>query len=152
MVVILPQDVTAGFTRRAVIDCDIHPALATPNALDAYLPSRWRAHGALQASFGHSGATYPRANQNAARTDSWPPSGAPPGGDLAFMREQLLDDGTSILGSCSHCWCRRSAQPRLRCGDGSRHKPMTHRAVARAGAASARQPGRAVRGWRSRSR
>jgi predicted TIM-barrel fold metal-dependent hydrolase len=28
---------------------------------------------------------------NAARADSWPPSGLPPGADLPFLREQLLD-------------------------------------------------------------
>jgi len=78
-------------TKQAVIDCDIHTAPATKQTLATYMPARWRRHHELFGERGPSGASYPRANQNAARTDSWPPSGQPPGSDLAFLREQLLD-------------------------------------------------------------
>src|SRR5690606_36467873 len=75
----------------AVIDCDIHNAVPSHSTLSAYLPERWRRHHETFGLRGHSGAYYPRANMNAARTDSWPPSGKPPGSDLDFLREQLLD-------------------------------------------------------------
>ena len=34
---------------------------------------------------------YPKGAPRAARADAWPPSGPPPGADLEFLREQLLD-------------------------------------------------------------
>ena len=91
MVVTLPRSEDINWTARAVIDGDIHPALASPKSLDPYLSQHWRAHRQQLSGFSYSGATYPRANPNAARVDSWPPNGQPPGSDLNFMREQLLD-------------------------------------------------------------
>jgi predicted TIM-barrel fold metal-dependent hydrolase len=78
-------------SKLAVIDCDIHPALKSPKALDPYLSERWRHHRDTIGDRGFAGSYYPRANPNAARTDSWPPSGLPPGADLDFMRFQLLE-------------------------------------------------------------
>jgi predicted TIM-barrel fold metal-dependent hydrolase len=78
-------------TKLAVIDCDIHNAAKTPTELGKYMPERWRRHLETFGGRGHSGAYYPRANLNAARTDSWPPSGHPPGSDLEFLQYQLLD-------------------------------------------------------------
>lgn len=78
-------------TRLAVIDGDIHNTVSSNKALLKYLPERWQRHHEMFGARGHSGAYYPRANLNAARTDSWPPSGRPPGSDLPFLREQLLD-------------------------------------------------------------
>ena len=75
----------------SVIDCDIHPSLKSPAALDPYLPARWRRYRELFGGLDFWGSYYPRANLNAARTDAWPPSGLPPGSDLEFMRLQLLD-------------------------------------------------------------
>ncbi len=74
-----------------VIDCDIHPSLKSPSALHPYLSERWQRHHDTIGGTGFWGSYYPRANLNAARTDAWPPSGLPPGADLDFMREQLLD-------------------------------------------------------------
>ena len=78
--------------KTAVIDCDIHNAPASAGVLAKYLPERWRRH---QESFGsraaYPGSYYPRLHPNAARSDSWPPNGGPPGSDLKFMQEQLLD-------------------------------------------------------------
>ena len=80
-------------TKTALIDCDIHNALGSERELLPFLPARWRRHletfGLRSSRYG--GASYPRANPNAARTDAWPPSGLPPGADLPFLREQLLD-------------------------------------------------------------
>ena len=78
-----------------IIDCDIHPYLRTPRDLDPFLSARWRKHIAEYGAPGHGPFafrnTYPRFMPNTARRDAWPPSGAPPGGDLDFMREQHLD-------------------------------------------------------------
>ena len=38
-----------------------------------------------------SGTQYPKSAPATARRDAWPPAGGPPGSDLGFMREQLLD-------------------------------------------------------------
>lgn len=75
----------------AVIDCDIHNAMPNDATLYKYLSERWRKHHQMIGGRGHVGNGYPRAMKNAARHDSWPPSGLPPGGDLDFMRTQLLD-------------------------------------------------------------
>jgi predicted TIM-barrel fold metal-dependent hydrolase len=79
-------------TRMAVIDCDIHNAPASPQALDKYLSARWRRY---QETYGaraqYPGTGYPRLHPSAARSDSWPPNGGRPGSDLDFMRAQLLD-------------------------------------------------------------
>jgi|DewCreStandDraft_2_1066082.scaffolds.fasta_scaffold00062_161 predicted TIM-barrel fold metal-dependent hydrolase len=80
-----------GRTKLAVIDCDIHNALPSDKTLLKYLPERWRRHHELFGMRGHFGSYYPRLNPNAARTDAWPPSGLPPGSDLGFLQQQLLD-------------------------------------------------------------
>src|ERR1044071_3013139 len=78
-------------TKLAVIDCDIHVAPKNEKTLGKYMPERWRRHHETFGGRGHSGAYYPRANLNAARTDSWPPKGGAPGTDREFLREQLID-------------------------------------------------------------
>ena len=78
--------------KMAVIDCDIHNALPSIDALSPFLPDRWRRHHETFGYRGYNGINYPPVNPNAAaRTDAVPPSGLPPGSDLQFMREQLLD-------------------------------------------------------------
>src|SRR5690242_11620500 len=91
MVTTLTQPTTCQPAKLSLIDCDIHPALKSPKALHPYLSERWRRHRDTIGVRGFAGSYYPRANPNAARTDAWPPSGLPPGSDLDFMREQLLD-------------------------------------------------------------
>jgi len=76
----------------AVIDCDIHAAMPNDATLYKYLAPRWRRHHEQFGMKGHIGGAYPRAVPNAARVDSWPPSGLPAGGDLPFMQQQLLDE------------------------------------------------------------
>ena len=77
-----------------VIDCDIHPAFSKPGELSDYLPARWRDHAR---DFGMRGPNpfvgalpYPRMGHGM-RQDSYPPDGSPPGGNLEYMQEQLLD-------------------------------------------------------------
>lgn len=91
MVETLSKAVTRDRTKRAVIDCDIHNQPATKEALGPYMSAHWHRHHETFGSRGHTGANYPRMNPDAARTDSWPRNGQPPGSDLAFLREQLLD-------------------------------------------------------------
>jgi uncharacterized protein len=88
-----------------MVDCDIHNAPRSEQALLDYMPEDWRRRRAagsrLEAGVGarretlgdrsYLGGEYPRAAPCAARTDAWPPSGDPPASDLGFMREQLLD-------------------------------------------------------------
>ena len=80
----------AGRTARAVIDCDIHIAPSSGEALGRFLPAAQRGY---HERFGKRGFTagYPRVSPNAARHDAWPPEGGPPGSSLPFLREQLLD-------------------------------------------------------------
>ena len=75
---------------KKIIDCDIHNAVP-PGGLSPYLSERWLEHHKTFGLRGRIGGYYPRALRNAARHDAWPPSGLPPGSDLAFMQEQLLD-------------------------------------------------------------
>jgi predicted TIM-barrel fold metal-dependent hydrolase len=76
----------------AVIDCDIHAAMPNDATLFKYLPTRWQRHHETFGMRGHIGGAYPRAVPNAARLDSYPPNGLPPGGDLPFLQEQLLNE------------------------------------------------------------
>ncbi len=82
-------------SRLKVIDCDIHPSLADDRALFPYLSAQWREHLSQYGNRPHTiyaeRGTYPRFTPNTARRDSWPPSGKPPGSDLAFMQRQHLD-------------------------------------------------------------
>jgi predicted TIM-barrel fold metal-dependent hydrolase len=80
-------------TRTAVIDCDIHNNIPGETALYPHLPEKWRAYCKQFGlrNYRYGGAFYPRVNPAAARTDSWPPNGRPPGADLPFLREQLLE-------------------------------------------------------------
>jgi predicted TIM-barrel fold metal-dependent hydrolase len=88
-----PQD--AARSRLKIIDCDIHPALASREHLNAFLPKRWQEH---MKTFGvhirnpfTSTTPYPRSSPLISRRDAWPPTGGPPGSDLAFMQKQHLD-------------------------------------------------------------
>lgn len=87
---------SARRSRTALIDCDVHNAVPSDAALFPYLPARWRTHvervGARTYSPYAKGFPYPKVSPGGgSRLDAWPPSGALPGSDLQFMREQLLD-------------------------------------------------------------
>ena len=81
-------------SKYGIIDCDIHP-FPRPGALNKYLSERWRKHIAEYGQFSagpYAGrGTYPRFQPFLSRRDSFPPDGSPPGSDVDFMREQLLD-------------------------------------------------------------
>jgi predicted TIM-barrel fold metal-dependent hydrolase len=86
---------TRQATKLSVIDCDIHPQMRSPAELQAFLSDRWRQHAQTYSNFSRQALSetlaYPRMTPDVARRDAWPPSGAPPGADLDFMREQHLD-------------------------------------------------------------
>lgn len=91
--------------REPLIDCDVHNALPSDDALQPYMPDEWRerrdALGYLPLEFrqvrenlgdrSYIGAEYPRPTPRASRVDAWPPGGGPPASDLAFTQSQLLD-------------------------------------------------------------
>ena len=85
-----------------VIDCDIHPSMRSLDVLADYLPTKWRTHfqnyGLRMRQPFVTAPSYPKATPALSRLDSWPPTGGPPGSDLAFMREQLLDAHNVIYG------------------------------------------------------
>jgi predicted TIM-barrel fold metal-dependent hydrolase len=76
----------------AVIDCDIHNAPPSDKALHKYMTKQWQEHQQMVGNRGHTGGIYTRAVPNAARHDSWPPTGEPPGSNLEFLQKQLLDE------------------------------------------------------------
>ncbi len=98
MTLTIERTEAAGRTGLTVIDCDIHNAAPKAEDINKYLSARWRRYAETIGGRGTSGAAYPRANLNAARTDSWPPSGKPPGSDLDFLRAQLLDEWNLAYG------------------------------------------------------
>ncbi len=85
------QAVSRKRTGLAVVDCDIHNATPNNAVYSRFLPEKWRQYHDQFGPRGVTGAYYPRANIFAARSDSFPPSGMPPGADLDFLRFQLLD-------------------------------------------------------------
>jgi predicted TIM-barrel fold metal-dependent hydrolase len=73
-----------------VVDADIHP-LATAEQLDPWMPERWRKYRPWSARHLKTQADVIRVREQAARSDTFPPGGGPPGSDAAFMVDQLLD-------------------------------------------------------------
>lgn len=73
-----------------IVDCDVHN-LPSPEDLAAHMPQRWRDYAG---TFGYRTPNemgVVRARWMGSRSDSWSPSGRPPGNDPEFAREQLLD-------------------------------------------------------------
>ncbi len=97
----LTRPTTAKRVKAQVVDGDIHNAPISDRALYPFLTKRWQEYHAQFGMRGYAGGTYPRMNPNAARTDAWPPSGLPPGADLPFLREQLLDAWGISYGVCN---------------------------------------------------
>jgi len=76
-----------------LVDADIHHTLPSQAALAPYLSNRWQRYherfGLRQVLETQYWVT--TTHVQAARVDAFPPSGLPPGADLDFLREQLLD-------------------------------------------------------------
>ena len=76
---------------RGVIDCDIHNVVPGVEALFPYLPDHWREYIARSDFKGPVETAYPAGAATSARPDATPPTGGPPGSDLALLRAQVLD-------------------------------------------------------------
>src|SRR5919198_1709750 len=76
--------------QQQVIDCDVHNAVPSVEALVPYLPDRWRDYMAESGVTTIEANYYPKGARLSARPGSRPESG-PAGADLDLLREQLLD-------------------------------------------------------------
>lgn len=85
------QESNTARSATAVIDCDIHNAPPSDKTLHKYMSKQWQEHQLMTGNRGHTGGIYTRAVPNAARHDSWPPTGEIPGSNLEFLQKQLLD-------------------------------------------------------------
>jgi hypothetical protein len=75
-----------------LIDCDVHNTAPSVAYLKKYLPQRWHPYVAQLFGRTWAGVTIgARQAPDIYRRDSHPPAGGPPGGDLDFLRKQLLD-------------------------------------------------------------
>ena len=94
---------SAAASKLAIADCDLHLGPAGIQELFPWMSRRWQDHietfGMAHRTGGQNGTpNYPKAQPAAARRDAWPPSGRPPGTDLAFTRAQHLDAHNVVLG------------------------------------------------------
>ena len=78
-------------TDLTIVDADIHSSI-DDDTLRRFLSPYWRNHYDNFGRLGYTGSLMPRAMPKAARHDAWPPDGAFPGSNLAFMQNQLLDE------------------------------------------------------------
>lgn len=88
-----------GAAQTGIVDGDIHPDLASPQALHPYLAQQWRdlidTFGIMQ-RHGFQGSTaYPKSGSG--RADARPESG-PPCSDLSLLQKQILDPYDVKLG------------------------------------------------------
>ena len=86
------------FGDKKVIDCDIHNELPALKTLYPYLPAHWVAYCNESAFVGPDANDYPKGASITARPEAKPPSGQPPGSDLALLREQTLDAWNAEFG------------------------------------------------------
>jgi predicted TIM-barrel fold metal-dependent hydrolase len=81
--------------RLGVIDCDVHHAMRSSKDLHPYLASKWRDHlttyGSRRTTPFLGQSPYFKSAPALSRKDAWPANGGPPGSDLKFLQEQLLD-------------------------------------------------------------
>lgn len=74
-----------------MIDCDLHNELPSLETLEPYLADFWVDYTHESAFVGPDSNDYPAGALITARPGSRPVSGAPPGSDLALLREQVLE-------------------------------------------------------------
>ena len=93
----------APISKTAIADCDMHLGPALMRDLYPWLSRRWQQHIETYGTPHRTGMqgglpNYPKAQPNAARRDAWPPSGKPPGTDLAFTQQHHLDANNVEFG------------------------------------------------------
>ncbi|GCL71970.1 amidohydrolase family protein [Paenibacillus naphthalenovorans] len=79
------------FIQTGVIDCDVHHAVPSIQALFPYLTDRWRDYIVEHGIKGLEPNYYPKGAALSARPGSELSSGHPPGSDLDTLRRQVLD-------------------------------------------------------------
>src|SRR3984893_6095937 len=98
---LVEQEATAS-SRLRIIDCDVHPSLHSRSDLNPFLSKRWQEHlktyGDLLRTPYIGTTPYPRSSPLIAPRDAWPPTGGPPGSDLAFIRQLHLHPLYSEFG------------------------------------------------------
>jgi len=82
----------------SLIDCDIHNAVPSVQALFPYLPEYWREYISQSAFKGPIDTSYPVGAATSARPDSTLPAGAPAGSDLEVLRVHTLDAWNAEYG------------------------------------------------------
>ena len=158
---ILAEEVAAK-SRLRIIDCDVHPSIHAHTDLEQFMPKRWQEHLRTYGSHlrtPYIGTTpYPRSSPLIARRDAWPPTGGPPGSDLAFHAEAI---SRSARRRVRHSAGARplhllAAESRIRRRDPARHQRLAARVLVRSRSAAEgldpRRPGRyATRDRRDRA-
>ncbi len=145
-------------TRLQIIDCDVHPAIGSTGDLKPFLAQRWRDHldayGPRQPIPFTGCHPYPKATPALSRLDAWPPGGGPPGSDLDFLRQQLLDRDRCQLRHPAHAVRDRHgpAQPGVRRRALPRRERVAGRDLDRARQAAERLDGSPRRGRRGGGR
>ncbi|MGI8549739.1 MAG: amidohydrolase family protein, partial [Dehalococcoidia bacterium] len=76
---------------QAVIDCDIHNVVPSPQALFPYLSDYWREYVNESSFRGPTDTAYPKGAPTSARPGTKPANGGPPGSSLDLVRKQVLD-------------------------------------------------------------
>ena len=152
----------AAKSRLRIIDCDVHPSIHAHADIEQFMPKRWQEHLRTYGSHlrtPYIGTTpYPRSSPLIARRDAWPPTGGPPGSDLAFHAEAIP---RSARRRVRHSAGARplhllAAESRIRRRDPARHQRLAARVLVRPRSApeglDPRRPGRyATRHRRDRS-
>jgi predicted TIM-barrel fold metal-dependent hydrolase len=88
--VVDPPAAEAAPEKLYIVDADSHN-FPTLDDIAAYMPQRWRDYLKTFGLRTPGELGVVRARWMACRTDSWSPTGKPPGADPDFFREQLLD-------------------------------------------------------------
>jgi uncharacterized protein len=77
-----------------IVDCDVHPAVRSPEELIQYMSEPWRSRESKRRAYGGSqpGFIYPLAGADGVRLDANPPGGGPAASDPEFTRQQLFNE------------------------------------------------------------
>ena len=99
----LSRIASAQESRLAIADCDMHLGPRSLDELRPFLSSRIQQYIATygmahRVAWQDGNPAFPKSAPYAARRDAVPPSGDPPGTDLAFTRAQHLDQFNVQLG------------------------------------------------------
>lgn len=93
-------------TREGIVDCDVHPAPRSPEEIKRYMPMPWRD------LYREDGRGFFNNPVHAARLDSTPSDGAPPGSDPDFLCKQLVEEyGVAYVMLLPRAFCNLHPNP-----------------------------------------